>query len=111
MNRLRVIKEMNLAVVTAIDEFNPLHQLSTLTSELSKENFRGKVVFDLLLFNGLSDNRFIQFDFDGTDFDRKSFTAVFESSFKLKSEQDQFFKSNIHILKRSVLSSSEIRCF
>jgi hypothetical protein len=111
MNKLRVIKEMNLAVVTAIDEFNPLQHLKTLTSELSKEKFRGKVVFDLLLFNGLSDNRFIQFDFNGTDFDRSSFKALHESSFELKNEQNQFFKSNLHILKRSVLSSSELRCF
>ncbi|MDO9214644.1 MAG: type II toxin-antitoxin system RnlB family antitoxin [Methylococcales bacterium] len=111
MKRLIVSGDGKTVVITAFADYNPLQQLSNISSELEKIQFCGGVVFDLLYTNGNSDNRFVKIMFDGSKFDRKSFVVISNIDNHLKREQDYFFRNHPDFLKGSILSSSELTFF
>lgn len=106
---VRIVGE--IAVVTATADFHPLRQLKALSTDLKAMSFEGTVLFDLLAVNGLSENRFISLRFDGSQFDRSSFTVESEITPRIKNEQDMNAKEDHSFLLTSVLSSSEIKNF
>jgi hypothetical protein len=111
MEHIRTIKNSGMLVVTASSDFNPMQQLKTLSIELQNMKFRGSVVFDLLYTNGQAYNRFVEINFDGTAFDRKSLNIIEHIDYNLKSEQDDFFRSAPDILAGTVLSEAERAAF
>lgn len=109
MNHVRMADDT--AVVTATAEFKPLKELSKLEIELREKKFKGTVVFDLLYFNGLCDNRFIEILFDGKEFNRSSYKISGNIDSALKTYQDLFFSSQPMLLASSVLSTQEVKNF
>lgn len=109
MNHVRLAN--NAAVVTATADYEPLKKLTRLEIELREKKFKGTVVFDLLYFNGLCDNRFIEIIFDGRKFNKKSYKVNGKIDTALKTYQDLFFSSHPALLVSSVLSSTEVKSF
>lgn len=106
MNPIKIVSSQ--VVVTALPDFNPLKNLPYLEGKLKSGQFIGVILFDLLYINGLSDNRFVEMSFDGTEFERKSFSIKHDIDEKLKFEQDQFFIKNPDYLLSSILSPLEM---
>lgn len=111
MNKLRVVEPARVAVVTASGDYNPIQNLTKIGFELNKIKFKGSVVFDLLSFNGLSNNRFVQITFNDEGFDRASFCVLNNCDKLIVDEQDLFFKSHPNLLSSSVLSELELSHF
>lgn len=109
MNHVRLAN--NTAVVTATADYEPLNKLTSLEIELREKKFKGLVVFDLLCFNGLCDNRFIEIIFDGKKFNRASYRINNKIDAVLKDYQDLFFSSQPALLASTVLSSKEVKSF
>lgn len=49
-------------LIVATSYVNPLGDLPVIAEKLAKENYNGKVLFDLVLCNGFASNRFIEID-------------------------------------------------
>ncbi|VAW66701.1 hypothetical protein MNBD_GAMMA10-180 [hydrothermal vent metagenome] len=109
MNPIRMAN--NTAVVTATAGYEPLDKLPDLEIELRKKKFKGTVVFDLLYFNGLCDNRFIEIIFDGHEFNRASYKISRKIDSVIQAHQNLFFSSHPGLLASSVLSSQEVNNF
>ena len=62
------LKSDERVVVLANSYVNPLSNVMMITMELSKMKYTGEVLFDLLMSNGFSPNRFLKIDFDGSKF-------------------------------------------
>lgn len=52
-------------VVVATSYVSPLSQVYAIAHELNSVGYKGEVIFDLVLSNGFSNNRFLKTDFDG----------------------------------------------
>lgn len=111
INKLRVLNERALAVVTAAPDFDPLKKLNSISNQLAMSDFKGEVLFDLFFRNGLTDNRFAVLPFNGREFNRSLFSMHAKVDDSLQREQDQFIKNEPMFLERSVLSSAEIHKF
>jgi len=109
MNHIRLTDSS--AVITATAAFQPLNNLPKLEVELRDKGFKGTVVLDLLYFNGLSDNRFIEIMFDGNEFNRASYKVNSKIDSAIQAYQDLFFSSRPALLASSVLSSQEVKNF
>jgi hypothetical protein len=86
---------------------SPLNNLLEIEKELSKKNFEGKVLFDLLISNGDETNRYIETYFDGENFDHNKFKIAFVDK-KIQDISTSFFKKHTKFLKNGVLSSIDI---
>lgn len=62
-------------IVFSTSYVNPLDDLDNVERALRTE-YKGKVLFDLLLSNGNASNRFVEAMFDGEKFDDNSFHKV-----------------------------------
>ena len=96
MNHIRLTDSS--AVITATAAFQPLNNLPKLEVELRDKGFKGTVVLDLLYFNGLSDNRFIEIMFDGNEFNRASYKVNSKIDSQIQAYQDLFFSSRPALL-------------
>ncbi len=83
--------------------------ISELETELAKRHFRGEIIFDLLLANGLyAKNRFIHSSYYGDriiDFDiisTKNVVTKYEKYIK------NFYRKNINILNNGILLHKDI---
>lgn len=92
-------------VVFSMTYINPISYLSTIEKDLGKLDFSGKIIFDLLLSNGNSSNRFVEANVNNSKIDRRSMKVIghssLESSFVKKTRE--FYKSH-----QSILDSSNI---
>lgn len=59
------LKSDSCKVVVATSYVSPLSQVYAIALELKSIGYQGDVIFDLVLSNGLSSNRFLKTDFDG----------------------------------------------
>lgn len=105
------VDDSEVAVITAVADYHPMQHLKDLSAELKSINYRGFVVFDLLVFNGQSDNRFVTLVFNGQSFDRSSFKTLSNIDQRIKKNQDNYFRTHSDLLKKSVLSYSEVKNF
>lgn len=80
---------------------NPLECVNDIESSL-KENNYSKVLFDLLLSNGNSTNRFIEATFDGRKLE--NFQTCENVDIEIKRESGRYYQDNNNLLKNSVLS-------
>jgi hypothetical protein len=85
----------------------PLPKLSLIEKELSSRQYKGRVVFDLLLSNGKSSNRYVSFNFDNNSFDKESFQVLPEVGFDLVEESRKYFEKNKELLNHGVLTDQE----
>ena len=109
IKKIRIIGA--IAVVTATPDFHPLRELKQLTSELDNLQFEGSVLFDLLVVNGLAENRFASMKFTKRKFNRSTFALESEVNPSIRDEQDTLAKQDHTFLLGSVLSSEEVQKF
>ncbi|NMO94234.1 hypothetical protein HII30_00335 [Paenibacillus lemnae] len=103
-------------LVLSTSYFSPLDYLDEVADTLGSE-CEGKILFDLLLSNGNSSNRYIEATFNGREFDYFSFKIPSNIDLETKGisvcfykDHKQFWESNIvsnsfkFLLKKGVLS-------
>jgi hypothetical protein len=90
-----------LLLVIGTTYVNPISSLSSLDKDLSKIGFDGKVVFDLLLSNGYSSNRFVEACTDGYKIHLPSMKILGISSLdeSILSRLHCFYKSHPYLLE------------
>lgn len=92
-------------IVFSTSYINPLEEIEEIEKELECE-FQGKVLFDLLLSNGLTSNRFLEAEFDGVKFRYTTIKSVSNLDNLIKKESIHFYLENIDLLQNSVLPSA-----
>lgn len=92
-------------VIYSTSYINPIEDLNNIEEDL-KWNFKGKVIFDLLLSNGVSSNRFIEAEFDGDKFNYNSFKSLKDVDTLVVQKSSDFYQRNLSLLKNSVLPKS-----
>lgn len=93
-------------IVTAMSDFVLGAYLRQADAALQIERFTGLVIFDLLVCNGMSSNRFIAVDFVDGMFDDKS-CRVYQPDDEFITHQHQYFLAHPDLITSSVLSSVE----
>ncbi|BBD68174.1 antitoxin RnlB [Nostoc commune NIES-4072] len=89
---------------------NPISYLPSIEQELSKINFSGKIIFDLLLSNGYSSNRFVEADVFEAQINRRSMKVIDFSKLDdfLIEKTHEFYKSHPYLLEtNSILLDEE----
>lgn len=92
-------------VVYSTSYVNPIEDIGYIEEEL-KLLFKGKVIFDLLLSNGISSNRFVEAEFDGDKFKYTSFKALNNVDTGIVKESSDFYRKHSALLENSVLPNA-----
>ncbi|MEK5428290.1 type II toxin-antitoxin system RnlB family antitoxin [Cytobacillus sp. FSL R7-0680] len=92
-------------IVFSTSYINPLEEIEDIEKELNSQ-FQGKVLFDLLLSNGLTSNRFLEAEFDGRKFQYSSIKPVMNLDDLIKNESIHFYRENHDLLQNSVLPNA-----
>lgn len=92
-------------IVYSVSYISPIEELPDIAEEL-KNHFQGKVLFDLLLSNGVSSNRFLEAEFDGSAFNYSSFKSLSNVNDLVKKGSSIFYQSNVEFLENSVLPNA-----
>ena len=88
-----------------------LFYLEDIINELkSQKTPKSKMIFDMLLCTGNSEDRYIEVVFDGDTFIKSSFKDVFISKKdNIRKISSEYIKSNMEILDNSILTSAQIK--
>lgn len=104
----RICKQVVIIFCTTYK--NPISYLPSIEQELSKINFSGKIIFDLLLSNGYSSNRFVEADVFEAQVNRRSMKVIDFSKLDdfLIEKNHEFYKSHPYLLEtNSILLNEE----
>ncbi len=96
-----------IAVIVSTSFKSPLDQLKMISDDLIEARFYGEVIFDLLLCNGVSSNRFASFYFDSKYFNDESLCV--SSTCCQREETEKYYLANPGLFKGSVLTEGEIK--
>ena len=97
-----------LAVIYSASYVNPFENIADITKEIQKKYLdTGFVLFDLLLSNGDSFNRFVEAYFDGREIKKDSICVVSLDDTKTLSKINSHYRGRNNELNNSVLSPSE----
>jgi hypothetical protein len=107
MRNFEIIKRGNNMFVQSINFYNPINELIDIANELHAFEYEGVVIFDLLLTNGNSSNRFLISSFINREFVIKSFRKTHISK-DIRNEITLYYKNHKEYLSNSVLSTSTI---
>jgi Antitoxin to bacterial toxin RNase LS or RnlA len=90
----------SLVVIFSTTYINPISYLPTIEEDLGKINYCGRIIFDILLTNGHSFNRFAEAIVQNGKFDRKSFKLIEYSSlnYSVLRKIDAFYKANSYLV-------------
>ena len=94
-------------VVLATSYENPMDELENIEDELEAKEYSGKVLFDLLLCNGMNSNRFVEIEFNGKCFDLSSFITIKNPNNSIKEGIHQYLKDKPALLENSVLPEAQ----
>ncbi|MGZ0086851.1 type II toxin-antitoxin system RnlB family antitoxin [Caldibacillus thermoamylovorans] len=92
-------------VVFSTSYVNPLEDIESIQEEL-KNRFKGKVLFDLLLSNGNSSNRYLEAEFNGFQFVPSSFKVLEKVDAFIKETTSMFYQNHPDYLANSVLPNA-----
>jgi hypothetical protein len=99
-----------VVVIFCTTYINPISYLPIIEEDLSKINFSGKIIFDLLLSNGYNSNRFVEADVCEAKVNRRSMKVIDSSTldeFLLEKTYD-FYKSHPYLVEsNSILLDEE----
>jgi len=84
-----------------------LPPLDELARELRDKDFRGKVLLDLLLSNGIARNRFVELQFDGQSFLMRTLRVLPSVPQEIRRSASRFYQRNESLLAQSVLTRYE----
>lgn len=101
------IKEINdskyKSIIFSTDYISPIEELDEIEINLKSCNYLGHIIFDLLLVNGNSQNRFMEVFFDGNKFDRSSFKIARKLSADINTASTDFYSNNLAMIEKSRL--------
>ncbi|MDR1665026.1 MAG: type II toxin-antitoxin system RnlB family antitoxin [Clostridiales bacterium] len=100
------LEEYEFAII-ATSYLRPLDDKEKIEEELRSRHFRGPVLFDLLLCNGLSLNRYALMEFDGEKFVSSSLKILTNISDVSKRMIFDYFKQNESCIDTSVLPKAQ----
>lgn len=107
MKKFDILKTKQGIVVIATNNNRIDELLLDLEKKLLKLNYSGIILFDLLLTNGQSSNRFIQAKFENSHFNLRSLEAVNFNDLgsDLIQKVSEYHSKNLTQIKSSYLSS------
>ena len=94
-------------VILATSYENPIDELENIEDELEAKKYSGKVLFDLLLCNGMNSSRFVEIKFNGECFDLSSSITIKNPNNSIKEDIHQYFKDKPALLENSVLPKAQ----
>lgn len=94
-------------VVVATSYVNPVDELYNIETDLRQQKFIGHVVFDLLLCNGITDNRYIEVYFNGNTFDIRQSKTLNDIDIEAKKAVYAFYISHTNMLEYSNLPKAQ----
>ena len=94
-------------VILATSYENPIEELENIEDELEAKEYSGKVLFDLLLCNGMNSSRFVEIKFNGECFDLSSSITIKNPNNSIKEDIHQYFKDKPALLENSVLPKAQ----
>ena len=105
MNNYKIItfQSDERKLVLSTSYVSPLSSVFIISSELANESYQGEVLFDLLLSNGFSPNRFLSMQFDGTKFLPQTTKKVEKISKELLKEIYAFYYEHTEYVEQSSL--------
>lgn len=121
MNNYELItfKSDERELVLSTSYASPLSSVFIISEELAKQNYKGEVLFDLLLSNGFTPNRFLSMQFDGTKLLPQTTKKIQEIPEKLLKEIYAFYYEHAeyvdqsslpdvqkHLLKNNIISNN-----
>lgn len=78
--------------------------LNEVKNELIEIDYKGKVIFDLLLSNGMVQNRFSEIDFKNNDFDLNS-VLIFKPSEEQLQSHNNFYRNYQAVVDQNLILS------
>lgn len=90
-----------VVVIFCTTYINPISYLPAIEEDLSKISFSGKIIFDLLLSNGYSPNRFVEADVCEAKVNRRSMRVIDSSSLdeSLIGKTHNFYKFHPYLVE------------
>lgn len=83
--------------------------ISILENKLKENNFKGNVIFDLLLSNGYkARNRFLVSHFNGMNFSELHVTSINYKNTVFIKILEKYYFNNLQILNNGILSKNDI---
>lgn len=99
-------KQAQTATVYSTNYLRLDEYLEELTIQLKEKTFKGNVMFDLLLSNGMSTNRFVELVFDGQEFDKKSFKII-KANTEIINNSFDFYNEHTNLLDNGILTKPQ----
>ena len=94
-------------VVVATSYENPIDEIEDIEQELNNRKYYGKILFDLLLCNGMNSNRYIEMDFDVNYFDITSSIIIESPTENIKKFIYEYFRNRPLLIENSVLPRAQ----
>jgi hypothetical protein len=101
--KIKKIENKQKYIVLSTSYISPLDELFDLEEKLQMLEYKGTIIFDLLLCNGLEQNRFLEAFFDGNFIDISNVSILNQVDEKIKEISRNFYKENLYALENSVL--------
>lgn len=96
------------AIIYSTSFYNPLENVNDISKDLSHNLFNSCfILFDLLLSNGNSFNRFVEVYFNGKEIEKSSIHIVTINNTSNLSYINSHYKNRFHDINNSILSPSE----
>lgn len=97
------LKTDSCKVVVATSYVSPLSQVYAIANELKSIDYKGEVIFDLVLSNGFSSNRFLKTVFDGDQLNIAKIEVLSKVKNNILDELYVFFYEHPQYVKASSL--------
>ena len=104
IERLDTSSENYIYMVFSKSYASPMDEIEELELELKGIGAKGKIIFDLLLSNGDSPDRYFEAEFDGMRLIEDSLKRVDLIPNIIRVASVSFYKKSNHLLENSVLS-------
>ncbi|MCX5982516.1 MAG: type II toxin-antitoxin system RnlB family antitoxin [Nostocales cyanobacterium LacPavin_0920_SED1_MAG_38_18] len=104
--RIESISE-EFVVIFCTTYVNPIAYLPSIETDLKNRAFNGKIIFDLLLANGYTSNRFVQAKVVNHKIDRVSMKVVNSVSDFILKKSREFYINNRNFVEDSSLMDEE----
>lgn len=95
-------------IVLSTSYVSPLDEIEILQQELTRLNFEGELVIDLLLCNGISDNRYVVVYFNGKYIDFSKLQVAPKVDDEVSKKSREFYMTHKELLVRGILPDAHI---
>ncbi len=95
-------------IVLSTSYISPLDEIEILQKELKHLNFAGDVILDLLLCNGISDNRYVVVHFNGEYIDFSTLKVMPKVNEIVSEKSKTFYMTHKELLVRGILPDAHI---